>query len=58
MSQNNTLKKIVLVTGATGQLGRQVVRAFQTEEGWEVVGTGTATLPKFDSFRTDSLRNI
>ncbi|KAK6498752.1 hypothetical protein TWF481_011326 [Arthrobotrys musiformis] len=29
----------VLVTGATGLLGRQVVRAFD-EAGWEVIGTG------------------
>jgi len=39
MAQSNASKRIVLVTGATGQLGRQVVQAFQTE-GWEVVGTG------------------
>ncbi|KAK6513980.1 hypothetical protein TWF506_008410 [Arthrobotrys conoides] len=32
-------KKKVLVTGATGLLGRQVVRAFD-EAGWEVIGTG------------------
>jgi nucleoside-diphosphate-sugar epimerase len=29
-----------LVTGATGLLGRQVVRAFDRAAGWEVVGTG------------------
>lgn len=29
----------VLVTGATGLLGRQVLKAFQ-EAGWDVVGTG------------------
>ena len=28
-----------LVTGATGLLGRQVLKAFQ-EAGWDVVGTG------------------
>ncbi len=28
-----------LVTGATGLLGRQVVKAFQ-DAGWKVVGTG------------------
>ena len=28
-----------LITGATGLLGRQVVKAFQ-EAGWDVVGTG------------------
>ena len=28
-----------LVTGATGLLGREVVRAFE-RAGWEVVGTG------------------
>ncbi|KAF3298422.1 hypothetical protein TWF132_000242 [Orbilia oligospora] len=32
-------KMKVLVTGATGLLGRQVVRAFD-EAGWEVIGTG------------------
>ncbi|KAF3309199.1 hypothetical protein TWF173_011357 [Orbilia oligospora] len=32
-------KKKVLVTGATGLLGRQVVRAFD-EAGWDVIGTG------------------
>ena len=39
MAQTNASKRIVLVTGATGQLGRQVVQAFRAE-GWEVVGTG------------------
>lgn len=33
------MSKTVLITGATGLLGRQVVRAFQ-EAGWKVVGTG------------------
>lgn len=28
-----------LITGATGLLGRQVVKAFD-EEGWKVTGTG------------------
>ena len=32
-------KKTVVVTGATGQLGRQVVKAFE-KGGWEVFGTG------------------
>jgi NAD(P)-dependent dehydrogenase (short-subunit alcohol dehydrogenase family) len=31
--------KTVLVTGATGLLGRQVVRAFERED-WTVKGTG------------------
>jgi len=31
--------RTVLVTGATGLLGREVVRAFQ-RAGWEVVGIG------------------
>ncbi|KAF8425494.1 RmlD-like substrate binding domain-containing protein [Tirmania nivea] len=34
-----TEKKTAVVTGATGQLGRQVVKAFE-KEGWEVFGTG------------------
>ncbi|KAI9834549.1 MAG: hypothetical protein M1819_002925 [Sarea resinae] len=32
--------KTVLVTGATGLLGRQVVKAFERAGGWDVVGTG------------------
>lgn len=31
--------KTVVVTGGTGQLGRQVVKAFE-KDGWNVVGTG------------------
>jgi len=37
-----TEKKTVVVTGATGQLGRQVVKAFE-KGGWEVFGTGMLT---------------
>lgn len=33
------MPKSVLVTGATGLLGRQVVKAFE-REGWTVTGTG------------------
>jgi nicotinamide mononucleotide adenylyltransferase len=33
------MPKSVLITGATGLLGRQVVIAFQ-REGWSVTGTG------------------
>ncbi|KAF8427490.1 C-3 sterol dehydrogenase [Tirmania nivea] len=33
-----TEKKTAVVTGATGQLGRQIVKAFE-KEGWEVFGT-------------------
>jgi len=32
-------QKTALITGATGLLGRQVVKAFQ-RKGWDVVGTG------------------
>jgi len=33
------MAQATLVTGATGLLGRQVVRAFE-REGWSVTGTG------------------
>jgi NAD(P)-dependent dehydrogenase (short-subunit alcohol dehydrogenase family) len=33
------MAKTALITGATGLLGRQVVKAF-TRAGWEVKGTG------------------
>jgi len=33
------MAKTVLITGATGLLGRQVVQAFELA-GWKVVGTG------------------
>jgi S-adenosylmethionine synthetase len=33
------MNKTVLITGATGLLGRQVAKAFQ-REGWTVIGTG------------------
>jgi S-adenosylmethionine synthetase len=32
--------KTALITGATGQLGRQCFRAFSEADGWEVIGTG------------------
>lgn len=40
------MAKTVLITGATGLLGRQVVKAF-SRAGWEVKGTGfsRASLP-------------
>lgn len=41
------MARTVLVTGATGLLGREVVRAFQ-RAGWEVVGVGfTRARPPF-----------
>jgi NAD(P)-dependent dehydrogenase (short-subunit alcohol dehydrogenase family) len=33
------MAKTALITGATGLLGRQVVKAFQ-RAGWETTGTG------------------
>lgn len=33
------MSRTVLVTGATGLLGREVVDAFRTA-GWDVIGTG------------------
>ncbi len=38
-TDNLIMPKSVLVTGATGLLGRQVVIAFE-REGWTVTGTG------------------
>jgi dTDP-4-dehydrorhamnose reductase len=32
--------KTVLVTGATGLLGRQVSKVFQKRGNWQVIGTG------------------
>lgn len=37
--ERSTMSKSVLITGATGLLGRQVVIAFE-REGWTVTGTG------------------
>jgi NAD(P)-dependent dehydrogenase (short-subunit alcohol dehydrogenase family) len=34
-----TMARTALITGATGLLGRQVVKAFE-RAGWEVKGTG------------------
>ena len=34
------MTQTVLVTGATGLLGRDVLRAFQRESGWKAVGQG------------------
>jgi S-adenosylmethionine synthetase len=34
-----TMARTALITGATGLLGRQVVKAFE-RQNWEVVGTG------------------
>lgn len=33
------MKQTALITGATGLLGRQVVKAFD-DEGWKAIGTG------------------
>ncbi|KAI9882348.1 MAG: 54S ribosomal protein L39, mitochondrial [Watsoniomyces obsoletus] len=52
----------VLVTGATGLLGRQVVKAFETA-GWDVVGTGWTranppTIRKVNLEDADEIRNV
>lgn len=36
-SDNN---KTVIITGATGLLGREVLNKFQVEPDWNVIGTG------------------
>lgn len=55
------MAKTALVTGATGLLGRQVIRAFDNA-GWTVVGTGfsRATPPsilKLDLEDQDAIEN-
>ena len=55
-------RKSVLVTGATGLLGRQVVKAFQTDD-WTVVGTGfhrarPPTIRKVDLTDSTQMTNI
>lgn len=37
------MSKTAVITGATGQLGRQVVKAFD-KDGWNVIGTGEPLL--------------
>ncbi|KAI5854323.1 RmlD-like substrate binding domain-containing protein [Tricharina praecox] len=39
MSEQQQEQKTVVITGATGQLGRQCVKAFENAE-WKVIGTG------------------
>ena len=34
------MARTALVTGASGFLGRQVLQAFDEEEGWSAIGTG------------------
>jgi nucleoside-diphosphate-sugar epimerase len=34
------MMQTVLVTGATGLLGREVLRTFQRESGWKAIGQG------------------
>ena len=51
----------VLVTGATGLLGRQVVAAFQ-EAGWNTVGTGFSrsdtTIRKLDLADSSAISDL
>ncbi len=52
----------VLVTGATGLLGRQVVKAFE-RAGWDVVGTGWTrahppTIRKVNLEDPDEIRGV
>ena len=56
-------QKTVLVTGASGLLGRQVVKAFQTDDDWSVVGTGfrrakPPTIRKVDLTDSTQMTNI
>ena len=46
--------KTVLVTGGTGLLGRQVVRAFQ-KDNWTVKGTGFSRADGVTIFKVDLL---
>lgn len=41
ITNHNTMADVALITGATGLLGRQVVKALERAE-WKVVGTGFA----------------
>ena len=34
------MPQVALITGATGLLGRQVLRTFSESKDWEAVGTG------------------
>jgi hypothetical protein len=42
ITKMTSTEKTVVITGATGQLGRQCVKAFEAD-GWNVVGTGMTT---------------
>lgn len=44
--------KTALITGATGLLGRQVVRAFDLK-GWNTKGTGFSRADGVSVFKTD-----
>ena len=43
----------VLITGATGLLGRQVIRAFSESKDWEAVGTGFSRAKPPDIIKLD-----
>ena len=56
------MAKKVLITGATGLLGRAVVKAFEGE-GWEVTGTGNSrakppTIRKIELADTEEVERL
>lgn len=46
-------QQIVLVTGATGLLGREVVDAFRRDSSWKVVGQGFTRAAPPDVLKAD-----
>lgn len=46
-------QRTVLVTGATGLLGREVVAAFKLRDGWTVKGAGYSRADGVDILKLD-----
>jgi NAD(P)-dependent dehydrogenase (short-subunit alcohol dehydrogenase family) len=47
------MTQTALVTGATGLLGREVLRTFQRESGWKAVGQGLTRAAPPDILKAD-----